>query len=83
MEHALHLAGKHFIEGVALTPASKLLQKVKGTIANGTGDDDEIDMDVLNLELEDIKAERGEDAEDEEGKDYDTISTALALFTQV
>jgi len=48
MEHAMHLTAKHFIEGVALMSASSLLQKVKGTMANATGDDDTINLDTLN-----------------------------------
>ena len=80
----MHLAAKHFIEGVALTSASSLLQKVKGTMANVMGEDDMIDLDTLNLEMGDIKVEMDADAEgDEESDVADTIGKALALVTQV
>ena len=68
----MHLTAKHFIEGVALTSASSLLQKVKGAMANAMGEDDTIDLDTLNSEMGEIKAEIDADA----GK-------ALALITQV
>ena len=57
MEHAMHLAAKHFVRGVALTSASSLLQKVKVAMANAMADDDTIDLDTLNSEMGDIEAE--------------------------
>jgi hypothetical protein len=84
MEHALHLAAKHFVEGVAPTSVSILLWKVKGTMANVMGEDDTIDLDTLNSEMGDIEAEMDADAEgDEEFDVADTIGKALALVTQV
>jgi hypothetical protein len=86
MEHALHLAAKHFVEGVAPTSANQLLQKVKGAMANATENGDQLNMDALNSEIEDIEADIGGDAEDKEDEDYDvadTIGKALALVTQV
>jgi hypothetical protein len=45
MEHALHLAAKHFIEEVAPTPASTLLKIMAGE----DEDDDEVtDFEVAN-----------------------------------
>jgi hypothetical protein len=86
MEHALHLAAKHFVEGVALTSANQLLQKVKGAMANATENGAQLNMDALNSEIEDIEAELGDEAEDKEDDDYDvadTIGKALALVAQV
>jgi hypothetical protein len=85
MEHALHLAAKHFVEGVAPTSSTSLLQKVKGAMANATRDDTAIDLDALNSEIGGIEAAMGHDAE-EEDEEYDvadTIGKALALVTQV
>jgi hypothetical protein len=86
MEHALHLAAKHFVEGVAPTSANQLLQKVKGAMANATENGAQLNMDALNSEIEDIEAELGDEAEDKEDDDYDvadTIGKALALVAQV
>jgi hypothetical protein len=44
MEHALHLAAKHFVERVAPTSASALLKKT----AEEDDDDDETDFDVAD-----------------------------------
>ena len=80
----MHLAAKHFVEGVALTSVSILLRKVKGAMANATGEDDTIDLDTLNSEMGDIEAEIDADAGgDEEFDVADTICKALALVTQV
>ena len=82
MEHALHLAEKHFVEDVAPTSASALLNKVKGAMANVAGENNEIDLESLNKQLNDIEAEIvKENNEDDEVAD--TIRKALALVTQV
>jgi hypothetical protein len=85
MEHAMHLAAKHFVAGVSLTSTSSLLQKVKGAMANATGKDGTIDLDALNSEIGDIEAGIGADAKDndEEYNVADTIGKGLALVTQV
>jgi hypothetical protein len=87
MEHALHLAAKHFVEDVAPTSASALLNKVKGAMANVAGENNEIDLDSPNERLNDIEAEIAEENnEDGELEDYevaDTVGKALALVTQV
>ena len=86
MEHALHLAAKHFVEDVAPTSANQLLQKVKGAMANATKNGAQLNMDALNSEIEDIEAELGDEVEDKEDDDYDvadTIGKALALVAQV
>ena len=85
MEHAMHLAAKHFVEGVSLTSMNSLLKKVKDTMANATGVDDTINLDALNSEIEDIKAGMDADANDDE-EEYDVadiIGKGLALVTQV
>ena len=82
----MHLAAKHFVEGVAPTSANQLLQKVKGAMANATENGAQLDMDALNSEIKDIEAELGDEVEDKEDDDYDvadTIGKALALVAQV
>ena len=86
MEHALHLAAKHFVEDVSPTSASALLKKVKGAMINATGEDNEMDLDALNAELDSIEAEISEDDDEADAEDYDvadTVGKALALVTQV
>ena len=48
----MHLAAKHFVEGVSPTSSSTLLNKVKAALANATSEDDEVDVAALNNELE-------------------------------
>ena len=84
MEHALHLAAKHFVKDVSPTSASTLLKKVKGAMVNTTGEDNEMDLDALNVELDSIEAEISEDDDEGDTKDYDvadTVGKALALVT--
>jgi hypothetical protein len=47
MEHALHLAAKHFVERVAPTSASALLKKTAEE-DDDDDDDDETDFDVAD-----------------------------------
>lgn len=76
------MAEKHFVEDVAPTSASALLNKVKGAMANVAGENNEIDLESLNKQLNDIEAEIvKENNEDDEVAD--TIRKALALVTQV
>ena len=82
----MHLAAKHFVEGVSLTSTSSLLQKVKGAMANATGEDDTVNLDALNSEIGDIKVGMGADAAEDDDEEYDiadTIGKGLALVTQV
>ena len=84
MEHALHLAAKHFVEDVAPTSAGKLLNKVKEAMAIAADADEAIDLDSLNTELSSIEV--GEESEDDEDTEFDvadTVGKALALITQV
>ena len=86
MEHALHLAAKHFVEDVSPTSASTLLKKVKGAMVNATGEKNEMDLDALNVELDSIEVKISEDDDEGDTKDYDvadTVGKALALVTQV
>jgi hypothetical protein len=88
MEHALHLAAKHFVEDVLPTSSGKLLNKVKVAMANAVDADEALDLDVLNTELNSIEAEMlgdeaSEDREDGEFDVADTIGKALALIMQV
>ena len=88
MEHALHLAAKHFVEDVAPTSAGKLLTKVKKAMANATEGDDGVDLDSLNIELNGIEAEMSRNEDDMNNEDVefnvaDTIWKALTLITQV
>jgi hypothetical protein len=88
MEHALHLAAKHFVEDVAPTLAGKLLNKVKEAMAIAADADEAVDLDSLNTELSSIEVEmlRGEESEDNEDMEFDvadTVGKALALITQV
>jgi hypothetical protein len=88
MEHALHLAAKHFVEDVAPTSVGKLLNKVKEAMAIAADADEAIDLDSLNMELSSIEVEmlRGEESKDDEDTEFDvadTVGKALALITQV
>jgi len=85
MEHALHLAAKPFIKGVAPKLASKLLEKVKGTMDNATRDDEVINCHTLNMEIGEIEAEMGANAKegDDEQCVSNTIGKDLTLITQV
>jgi hypothetical protein len=87
MEHALHLAAKHFVEDVSPTSSGKLLNKVKVAMANAADADEALDLDVLNTELNGIEAEMlGDEASEDEDGEFDvadTIGKALALITQV
>ena len=84
MEHALHLAAKHFVKDVSPTSASTLLKKVKGAMVNATGEKNEMDLDALNVELDSIEVKISEDDDEGDTKDYDvadTVGKALALVT--
>src|SRR6202042_1983747 len=65
MEYALHLAAKHFVEGLAPMLLASLLQKVKGAMANAMRDDTAIGLDALNSEIGGIKVVMGDDAEED------------------
>lgn len=89
MEHATHLAAKHFVEGVNPTSSGKLFEKIKMAIANATTES-AVDIDRLDdldrLEKEMNGLELDGDGEEPDGDEYevaDTIGKLLALITQV
>jgi hypothetical protein len=80
MEHSLHLAARHFVEGVSPTPSRKVIQKVHDALS-AAGEDGDIDMDALD---ENLGAVEGADDDDAEDFDVgDVVGKALALVTQV
>lgn len=87
MEHATHLAEKHFVEGVNPTSSGKLFEKIKMAIANATTesavDVDRLDdLDRLEKELNSLELD-GEELDGDEYEVADTIGKLLALITQV
>lgn len=46
MEHALHLAAKHFVEEVAPTPASALHKKAGQAEDDDDDDDESVEFDI-------------------------------------
>lgn len=89
MEHATHLAAKHFVEGVNPTSSGKLFEKIKTAIANATTED-AVDIDRLDdldrLEKELSGLELDAEADDLQADEYevaDTIGKVIALITQV
>ena len=79
MEHAIHVAGGHFIRGVGPTSSRKVLKKVKAVHRNASGDasDEDLDADV------DLENAANSDDEDNQFDTGDTVGKALALVTQV
>jgi hypothetical protein len=79
MEHAIHVAGGHFIRGVGPTSSRKVLKKVKAAHRNASGDasDEDLDSDV------DLERAANSDDEDNQFDTGDTVGKALALVTQV
>ena len=80
MEHALHLAAKHFVTKISPTPTSALVKKIHNIIEDpesGT-----VDLESLNNDLEELELANGDD--DVEGFDTgDVIGKALSLVNQV
>lgn len=91
MEHATHLAAKHFVEGVNPTSSGKLFEKIKMALANASTENavdvDRLDdLDRLEKELNGLElSEEGDelDGDDAEYEVADTIGKVLALITQV
>lgn len=81
----MHLAAKHFVEGVNPTPARRLLSKVKKHLAAASDDDTTFDLEELEREIAELEGDgdEGIDDEDAEFDVSDTIGKALALVTQV
>jgi len=91
MEHALHLAAKHFIDDISLTTSSQLTKKLQvaaNTIKNAQHSGC-VDLDELNDKVEAVmqaceqSSGQVEDDEDEEFDVADALGKALALITQV
>lgn len=74
MERALHLAAKHFVEGVSPTSSSTLLNTVKVALANAMTEDDEVHVAALNDELERLGFD-SEDGEDGKDENFDVANT--------
>lgn len=85
MEHALHLAAKHFVEGVNPTPVSKLAKKFKAAMQTATDEGTELDIDALEKEISgiDFEAMGGDDDDETDFDMADTVGKALALVAQV
>lgn len=89
MEHATHLAAKHFVEGMNPTASGKLFKKIKTAIANTTTEnavdvDSLDDLDRLEKELNGLELDRESNEVDaDEYEVADTIGKLLALITQV
>jgi hypothetical protein len=82
MEHALHLAAKHFVTKISPTPTSALVKKIRSAITDSDGGPE--DLDIFNDDLEALELANGCEAVDLEGFDTsDVIGKALSLVTQV
>jgi signal recognition particle GTPase len=51
MEHVIHLAAKLFVEDVAPTSASALLNKVKGAMTKAAGENNEIILKMMSRRI--------------------------------
>ena len=82
MEHALHLAAKHFVTKISPTPTSALVKKIHSAIEDP--DSGTVDLEKLNDDLEALELANGCEAVDVEGfNPGDVIGKALALVNQV
>jgi hypothetical protein len=87
MEHSIHVSGGHFIKAVNPTSSQNVIQKVKEAFKNAGGDDSNLDVEQLGVELDgvgDREDDRNDRAENEsvEFDVGDTVGKALALVTQ-
>jgi hypothetical protein len=95
MEHAVHLASKHFAETVAPTPAHTLLKKLRAALKKASRGVGELDLDDLDAEFDELLSSEDEvdvSANDalSNGEDIveevlvgDVLGKALALVKQV
>ena len=82
MEHALHLAAKHFMTELSPTPTSILVKKIHSAIQDS--DSGAVDLESLNDDLEALELANGCEAVDVEGFNTgNVIGKALALVNQV
>ena len=54
MEHSIHVAGGHFITAFGPTSSRNVLQKVKRAFKNASGDDSNLDVEQLGVELDGV-----------------------------
>jgi hypothetical protein len=80
MEHAIHVAGGHFIRRVGPTSSQKVLKRVKAAHRNASDYDVDLDEDQPDAEG---GVDSGEDSDDNQFDTGDTVGKALALVTQV
>jgi hypothetical protein len=83
MEHAVHLAAGHFIQGVRPTSTQALSKKVRHTFKKSRGDE-HLDLDEAPAGFDDDPD--GDEQEDQESNVNfevgDVLGKALALVTQ-
>ncbi|KAF8981567.1 hypothetical protein BDQ17DRAFT_1337289 [Cyathus striatus] len=90
MEHALHLAAKHFIETIAPTTSTSISKKVRAVLKKSSHRG-ELDLEELDHELAEINLDESEAAEvDSESDNEDfsfcagnSLEKALALVKQI
>jgi hypothetical protein len=88
MEHSIHVAGGHFIKAIGPTSSRNVIRKVKDAFKNAGGDDSNLDVDQLGVELDgvgDREDDDGEDGAENGGVEFDvgdSVGKALALVTQ-
>lgn len=90
MEHAVHLASRHFVEGVSPSPAAAVLKKVRQAFNSASPDNvDDVDLDRLDAALtgfDEVSEGTESSGNNDEADDFDigdTVGKALALVTQV
>lgn len=82
MEHSLHLAARHFVEGVSPTSSHQIIRKVHNALAAAGGGD--VDMDALDQDLSMVEGDEEGEGDDSEGFEVgDVVGKALALVNQV
>ncbi|KAF8976837.1 hypothetical protein BDQ17DRAFT_1417641 [Cyathus striatus] len=89
MEHALHLAAKHFVETIVPTTSTAITKKVRAALKKsshrGDLDLDELDHELaeINLDEPDTDGNSESDNEDFSFHPGDSLGKALALVKQI
>ena len=96
MEHSVDLLAKTFVQAVSLSPARKILKKMKKALqvtsddGSGTFDLDDLNTHLANFDFDDdtneeIESDGGEEegAQEEEVDAADSLGKALLLVKQV
>ena len=96
MEHSVDLSAKTFVQAVSLSPARKILKKMKKALqvasddGSGTFDLDDLNTHLANFDFDDdtneeIESDGGEEegAQEEEVDAADSLGKALLLVKQV